>query len=174
MAITYKKIASVTVGSGGAANIQFTSIPGTYTDLLIKLSTRDDSNDGSPSARITFNGSTANEYTNRRVVGFSGTSTGSFSDTSIAYAYAGFNTTSVHTASTFSNNEIYIPNYAGSTNKSFSMDGVIENNSASVNALGLYAQIWSNTAAITSVLIKPATANFVQYSTAVLYGISKS
>jgi hypothetical protein len=34
MATTYEIIASVTVGSGGAANIEFTSIPATYTDLV--------------------------------------------------------------------------------------------------------------------------------------------
>jgi hypothetical protein len=39
MANTYTLIASsVTVGSGGAANIEFTSIPATYTDLVSALS----------------------------------------------------------------------------------------------------------------------------------------
>jgi hypothetical protein len=37
MANTYEAIATVTVGSGGAANIEFTSIPGTYTDLINKI-----------------------------------------------------------------------------------------------------------------------------------------
>ena len=37
MANTYTLIASLTVGSGGAANIEFTSIPATYTDLLPEL-----------------------------------------------------------------------------------------------------------------------------------------
>jgi hypothetical protein len=37
MATTYEIIASVTVGSGGAANIEFTSIPATYTDLVLKF-----------------------------------------------------------------------------------------------------------------------------------------
>ena len=40
MATTFTKIASVTVGSGGASSIDFTSIPSTYTDLCVKLSTR--------------------------------------------------------------------------------------------------------------------------------------
>jgi hypothetical protein len=40
MATTFIKIASVTVGSGGAASMDFTSIPSTYTDLVIKVSTR--------------------------------------------------------------------------------------------------------------------------------------
>ena len=40
MANTFKKIQTVTVGSGGAASIDFTSIPQTYTDLKIVLSAR--------------------------------------------------------------------------------------------------------------------------------------
>jgi hypothetical protein len=42
MATTYEIIASVTVGSGGAANIEFTSIPATYTDLVVLFSARTD------------------------------------------------------------------------------------------------------------------------------------
>jgi hypothetical protein len=41
MATTYEAIATVEVGSGGAATIAFTSIPGTYTDLKLVASTRD-------------------------------------------------------------------------------------------------------------------------------------
>ena len=56
MANTYTLIASNTVGSGGAASISFSSIPSTYTDLLVKISTRD--NTGSfNDMLLTFNGS---------------------------------------------------------------------------------------------------------------------
>ena len=37
---TFIKIASVEVGSGGAANIDFTSIPQTYTDLKLVYAIR--------------------------------------------------------------------------------------------------------------------------------------
>jgi hypothetical protein len=40
MANTYEAIATVEVGSGGAATIEFTSIPATYTDLVVKVSAR--------------------------------------------------------------------------------------------------------------------------------------
>ena len=40
MANTYIKIASNTVGSGGVSSITFSSIPQTYTDLVIKASVR--------------------------------------------------------------------------------------------------------------------------------------
>ena len=42
MATTYKAISTVTVGSGGAASITFSSIPATYTDLVLKISGRHD------------------------------------------------------------------------------------------------------------------------------------
>ena len=44
MASTYIPIATVTVGSGGATNIEFTSIPNTYTNLIILTSLRGTSN----------------------------------------------------------------------------------------------------------------------------------
>jgi len=40
MAVTHKLIQTITVGSGGAASIDFTSIPATYTDLIFYFSTR--------------------------------------------------------------------------------------------------------------------------------------
>jgi hypothetical protein len=36
MAGTHKLIGSVTVGSGGSSSIEFTSIPATYADLILK------------------------------------------------------------------------------------------------------------------------------------------
>jgi hypothetical protein len=81
---------------------------------------------------------------------------------------------STSTASTFSNAELYIPNYAGSNNKSSSVDGVSENNATASN-MALTANLWSDTAAITSIKLTPAGGgNFVQYSTAYLYGISNA
>jgi hypothetical protein len=43
MANTYTLISSVTVGSGGTCNIEFTSIPATYTDLVHLFICRNDS-----------------------------------------------------------------------------------------------------------------------------------
>jgi hypothetical protein len=78
------------------------------------------------------------------------------------------------TASTFASQEVYIPNYAGSTNKSASVDSVGENNAT--NAVNdLLANLWSQTTAINQLTIFSGnTANFVQYSTATLYGIKNS
>jgi len=166
---TFTLINAVTVGSGGAANITFSSIPNTYTDLCLKISSRSAAASVNPGVVMKFNG-VGTGYSSWILYG-SGTSTSSYSDTSgESAAGAGNNAT----ANTFGNGEIYIPNYAGSTNKSFSSDSVNENNATS-SLLMLIAGLWSNTAAITSIVLTDGGSNnFLQYSTAYLYGIVKS
>lgn len=175
MANTYTLIASSTVGSGGAANIEFTSIPATYTDLLIKVSARAASGgDSFAHLLITFNSSTSG-YTNRRIQSSGSTAASSSDGTTEIYQKYGING-SASTASTFGNLDIYIPNYAGSNYKSVSSDSVTENN-ATEAWIDLNAGLWSNTAAITSVKLAAEYAgarNFAQFTTAYLYGISNS
>jgi len=48
-------IQTVTVGSGGAANIEFTSIPQTYTDLVVVLSLRNNRSTAIGYPRFTVN-----------------------------------------------------------------------------------------------------------------------
>ena len=165
MATTFFKIASVTVGSGGAASIDLTSIPSTYTDLCIKISSRGINN---PFFSINFNGSGSN-LANKQVLSEAGTIVNlNRTDGFIGYGNVNPNAT----ANTFSNNEIWISNYAGNTNKSFSVDWTSENNSTSADFyLGFTGGLWSNTAAITSVSL---FGDFAQHSTATLYGINNS
>ena len=170
MANTYTLISSVTVGAGGASSIDFTSIPNTYTDLLLDLSIRGASNAASNGFfyQLKLNGSSTS-YTGRTING-QGTSATSGSYTGIY----GYNPASDYTANTFNNDLIYIPNYAGSTNKSLSIDSTSENNSATVNNLTLVAALWSNTAAVNQLTITMGGGNVAQYSTAYLYGIKNS
>lgn len=172
MANTYKAIATVTVGAGGAANIEFTSIPSTYTDLILKLSSR--SSEDSTITKFQFNNdtSTAN-YSQRRIYGAGSGSVSSDTQTSNGWINPVASNKSSYTASTFSNVEFYIPNYAGSANKSISADAVTENN-ATESFATLTAGLWSQTSAITSIKVSPNSTTFAQYSTATLYGISKS
>jgi hypothetical protein len=165
MATTYTLISSVTVGSGGAATIDFTSIPSTYTDLNIILSGRGTAD--TFNAYVRFNSSTSN-YSQRRLQG-TGTVAESTTDTEIII----YNVRSSYTATVFSNGSAYIPNYAGSNYKSVSVDTVTENN-ATVNRNVLNAGLWSDTSAITSVNLVAASGNFAEYSTAYLYGISNA
>jgi hypothetical protein len=172
MPITYFKIASVTVGSGGAANIEFTSIPATFTDLSIKFSLRAAYSGGTGSGvKFRFNNS-ATGYSYRQLYGFAG-SGGSFGAASTTELL--FNQDSAsNTANTFASCEVYVPNYLSSNNKSVSIDSVVEQNASSGYQLDLIAGLWANSAAITSIKIEDFNAtNFLQYSTATLYGIKK-
>jgi hypothetical protein len=164
MANTYVKIATVSVGVLGASSIDFTSIPSTYTDLNLVLSLRTTTQD---SVNISFNGSTSS-FTSRFLEGSGATAT---SGTGTRYVVFPLTTTS----NTFSSSGVYIPNYAGSTNKSYSIDSVSEANATTAYA-DLVAGLWSSTSAINQITISLATGGnvFVQYSTATLYGILKS
>ena len=166
-------ISTVTVGSGGAASIVFSSIPATYTDLKLVISARTNQSSWNDNSIVRFNGDSGNNYSNRRVNG-SGSTTDSSSNTSQdGFYYWNFNGANA-TASTFSNNEMYIPNYTSSNQKSFSSERVVENNSSTDNMLSLIAGIWTGTAAITSISIAPYYGTlFAQYSSATLYGIRK-
>ena len=168
MPVTYKKIATVTVTTATQAAIEFTSISGTFTDLVVKISARGDQTIGNAGLNIQFNGLTTN-LSWRRLIG-NGASASSANDTGgarIAELQG-----SDATADTFSNYEVYIPNYFGSTNKSFSSDSVNETN-ATTEYMGLYAGLWADTSAITSIKLVPSTGTLVQHSTATLYGIKK-
>jgi len=175
MANTYTAIATVTVGSGGAANIDFTSIPATFTDLLLKLSARSTQSAFYNYAFFRINNDSTLNYSFRILLA-DYTSVSSIQSTGIAQINGALLSGDTATASTFSNNEIYIPNYAGSNYKSVLIDAVAENNSASVSSSGLYltAGLWPFTTAIDRLTLIPASNDFKEYSTATLYGIKNS
>ena len=172
MATTFTKIASVSVGSGGASSIDFTSIPSTYTDLCVKLSGRLTSAAVTQTLTVQFNGSTSS-YSSIQVRG-NGTAASSVSNASgTDEINLGELTAATGTASTFGSVDLYVPNYAGSSNKSVSADAVSENNGTLAWSM-LTAGLLSNTAAITSIKFLPSGGDFAQYSTATLYGIKNS
>ena len=164
MAVTHKLIQTISVGVGGAASIDFTSIPTTYTDLLLVMSAR--STDLSQLI-IKFN-NTATTYTTIHVNG-SGSAASSNNN-----ATAGYIVGSTATASVFGSNSYYIPNYAGSTQKSYSVDSVTENNATSATQ-HFGAGLWNGTSAINQITFTIfSSGNFAQYTSASLYGILKS
>jgi hypothetical protein len=167
---TFELIASSTVGILGASTIDFSSIPSTYTDLKLVASVLSSSTSpvGNVYMSMAFNGSTANR-TFRRVYGL-GSSAGSDSG---SLAQAGTTNTILASSSIYSSHDIYIPNYAGSNNKSISIDSAAENNST-VNELDLIAGLWSQTAAINQITLALSAGSFVQYSTAYLYGVKNA
>jgi hypothetical protein len=168
MATTHTLISSATVGSGGAASIEFTSIPATYTDLIVLTSTRSTRNsDTIDDLVIRFNDSTSS-YSCRRLMG-----TGATVANDTQLDIRGFAVADNSTAGVFSNNNYYIPNYASSNYKFISIEGVNENNAATAFG-GIVAGLWSNTSAITKITLLANNGNLMQYSTATLYGVSNS
>jgi hypothetical protein len=154
--------------NASAASVTFANIPQTgYTDLKIVASARSDRADTSDNAIISFNGLTTN-LSYRYVQGNGASATSSSGST----GYVGSIDGSTATSSTFGNAEYYIPNYTSSNYKSVSSDAVDETNATTAYAT-LTAQLWSNTAAITSINLKPQVgSNFLANSTFSLYGIA--
>lgn len=172
MANTFELIASSTVGAGGASSITFSSIPSTYTDLVVKLNARQ-SLSGNDSLGIKFNSLTTGNSSRWLYGNGAGTGSGTDSSTVLVLGYSTLPGTSA-TASTFNSTDIYIPNYAGSNQKSVSGDSVGENNGTTAFA-SLSAALQTLTSAITSISLLPYSGgNFVQYSTAYLFGIKSS
>jgi hypothetical protein len=166
MPTTMKLIGKQTLGSA-AASVTFSSIPGTYTDLVLLASIRS-THSSLVGVNISFNGTTTNY--SRRLLYSNNTTALSYNDSARQISSAaGTN----FTANTFSSMEMLIPNYAGSTNKSSSITTVVENNGTSW-AGEATAFLWSNTAAITSIELSPSSANFAASSSFFLYGITSA
>jgi hypothetical protein len=179
---TYTPIAS-SILSASAASVTFSSIPTSYTDLLVIYSIRGDasyeSNNGDALA-MRINGSTTAEYSVRALRG-QGTSADSISRVtgnadSFIRTYGGVASNS-YTASSFSSGQIYIPNYQLSQNKPISTYTVAENNSSTTNMLASNAQLWQNTSVINSLEFTytfNSASRFVSGSSFYLYGIKNS
>lgn len=173
MPTAFAKIASVTVGSGGASNIDFTSIPSTYTDLVLKLSCRINTSADREGVFLTFNNN-ASSYSFRRVYGFDSGNSASDSASSQSSIAVGNTTANNATSNTFGSHEIYVPSYAGSNNKSINVEAIAENNSSSSWQVTMTSGLWSNSAAINRITLTPGSGTFIQNSTATLYGISNA
>ena len=158
-------IEHIEVGSGGAASITFSSIPtdGTYTDLYLVLSGRTTETNIIDFLDVYPNGSTSNLSSQRL--------SGSGSSASSAANSRNYINASTSTSNTFANLELYIPNYASSNAKSISLNSVSENNAASAYQ-NIQGTLWDDTTAISSLELNPVYGNFVQYSSATLYGIT--
>jgi hypothetical protein len=167
MANTYTLIETITVPVGGASSITFSGIPSSYTDLVVQVSCRSSQSGAfADYGKITFNGSSSTfSYRDAYGNGSSASSTNGAVNT--IFVYQG----NAATASTFGNASIYIPNYTGSNNKSFSIDSVVENNGTTAYQT-ITAGLWSTTSAINSVGLAPASGTWLQHSTFSLYGVA--
>ena len=171
MATTYTLINS-NVLSSSAASVTFSSIPATYTDLVIRCSGRSDSSfSAALDLYVSFNGSTAT-YSRTVLRAFGTTADSSTGSGSAYWTLSGVPGTPA-TSNTFGSVEIYIPSYTVSQNKPIGVVSVIENNSATVNRINAIAGLVTITAAGSSIKLV-TDGNFVSGSSFYLYGISNA
>lgn len=176
----WTRIAHTEVGSGGAADIVFSSIAETYTDLALNLSLRTTTNTTLSGLRIEFNDNTQSIYSVRNLQAiYSSGPNATVNPYNVTNAMVvSFIPGASQTASIFNSVQLYIPNYSGSANKLVSIEGVSENNSgfstSEIVSLNFAAGLFSSTSAITKIKISVQEANnLVEYSSATLYGITR-
>jgi hypothetical protein len=160
---TYVAIATNTLASA-TATVTFSSIPSTYTDLVIVTSPLRVTT-GAEELVMQFNGDTATNYSSTILYG-SGSAAGSTRTSSQTYAYLNYYSNVSQTQSV----QIYsIMNYANTT----TYKTVIGRANTADSGVDAAVALWRSTAAITSVAIKLKNGNnFNTGSVFSLYGIA--
>ena len=174
MASSKTLIESQTLASA-AASVTFSSIPATYTDLVLRISARSSASATTAALLMQFNSITSG-YSETNLYANNTNSPGSTQGSSLSSigAYGFFLITGdTATASTFSNVEYYIPSYTVSQNKPVSGMTTPENN-ASAYGPRVMAALMSNTATISGVTFTLGAGNFMSGSSFYLYGISNA
>ena len=166
----YQLIEHIEVGSGGAESVEFLALPQDAVDLVVTSSARADNTQNS--WRMQFNTDTGANYKQIDLTG-SGSAASSAGYSGISYVFTNLLTPSTYTANTFSNIQVYISNYTSSSAKSFSLDGVQENN-ATASRQSIYAGSWSGTDAITSLKVFTSGGSylFAEHSSFSIYKIT--
>jgi len=162
---TYTPIATTTLGSN-ALSYTFTSISGTYTDLILVANAKSTQTGSAANGmRITYNGDTATNYSETYLYG-DGTTASSSRSTSQAYLTFGDLPQASNTA--WNINITHIMNYANTTTYKTSLT---RGNIATVATLATVG-MWRSTSAITSIKIERDGSNLLAAgSTFTLYGI---
>lgn len=166
---TYELIKSVSVGSGGAASLDFVgvgSIPTEYTDLVIVLSSRSErAGQALDTLELSLNGSTANRFTHRLYGDGSSVAGDGFTNGRIGLIDA-----ATALANTFSSTVIYLPNVQKSVNKTALIQNVSEDQTVG-SYQEYFAFIWKDNAALTSISLSATNGNLAEHTYASLYGV---
>lgn len=175
MAITITPIYTQVADSSVPGTINFNNIPQFYTDLQIVISARTTSSPaGGGRMRMGFNNETQSSNYSSTLLSGNGSSAFSLREPNSGNLIVGAFSLGSDTANTFTNTNIYIPNYTASTWKQVSSESVKESNSTTITTYdgqSVLAGLWKNTAAITSVYFSPEGGGFAANSTITIYGI---
>ena len=165
MPTTYEPIATTTLGSA-ASTITFSSIPATYTDLVLVVTYLGDGGSTYPFYRI--NGTASqNVCSQTRLIGNGSSATSS--RLTNADLYFG----NVEATATIPATEIaHFFSYAGSTRKTALYESLADKNGSGKVERGV--ALIPITAAINSIVMNAVVSNFAAGTTATLYGILKA
>ena len=163
MAVTYEPITSTTLVST-AATVTFNAISGSYTDLVLVVSTTNNTGVTAPAVYLRFNSDTGNNYSTTMLYG-DGSSAGSGRSTNSTYAL--LNWLGGGSNSIIVNSITHIFNYSNTTTFKTLLSRY-NNSSAEVDA---GVSLWRSTSAINTILVYPYAGNFSIGSTLSLYGI---
>jgi hypothetical protein len=166
---SFESIATVTVGSGGSSTITFSSIPSTYTHLQLRVTEQCSVFD--KWRQLQFNSdTTASNYTLHTLYG-DGSSVAVYTNTSSDWYY--YEAVSSHSTTSMAGYVIDILDYANTNKyKTVRFLGGHDNNGSGI--IWFNSKLWRNTNAISSIDLKLASGNFVQYSHFALYGIKSA
>jgi hypothetical protein len=162
MPATYEPIATQN-GTGSSATVTFSSIPSTYTDLILVANPIFTVNTANVNIRI--NGDTGTNYSDTYVRG-DGSTASSGRDTSSNLIFFSATSGGVTTANR-DNGIAHFMNYSNST----TYKTVLLRYSQPRQFALAEVALWRNTAAITSISIIASTGNLDSAATFTLYGI---
>lgn len=165
----FEHIETVTVGSGGAASITFSSIASTYKHLQIRGIVRT-AQAGPDETRIRVNSDTGSNYSAHQLIG-NGSSAASYGASSQTFIKIGPTSDSGTTANIFGTMVVDLLDYTStSKNKTIrSLTGLDTNGGGSI---WLSSGAWLSTSAVTSLTISLVVgANLAQNSSLSLYGV---
>lgn len=161
MPVTYTPINTTTLGSS-ASSITFSSIPSTYTDLVLVVNAIS-TGTAQPDVYMRVNGDTGNTYSRTRLGG-NGSSAFTTTITGETFWVLG---PMENTAIT--NMVCSLMNYSNTTTNKVM---IVRSNDSAI-AVQLMNSLWRSTSAINSILLypEPAKGDFAAGTTATLYGI---
>jgi hypothetical protein len=167
VANSYFSIATVTVGAGGAANVEFTNIPQDYTHLQLRIFGRSTLSASVDNLSMYFNNDTATNYSTHYLSGNgSSASSGAFTSQPRIYIPSLF---PAATTNQFADTIIDILDYTN-TNKNKTVRILTGFDANGSGAVSLISGLWMSTSAITRFNCE-TSASIAQYSHIALYGV---
>jgi hypothetical protein len=162
--VTYESIATVTLANSTTAEVTFSSIPATYTDLVLVIGA---SQQSATTVKFQFNSDTGSNYSGTRLSGngSAAASERASNQTTLAFSVGGTGSY---------NSIVHLMNYSNTTtNKTI----LSRSNDVGINFVATYAGLWRNTAAINTIKITTdnlSVTYFTSGSVLTLYGIKSA